>query len=41
MERIDDLLAARYRLEQPLGRGGTATVWRPPDEVLNRPVAVN
>lgn len=34
------LLADRYRLEQPIGRGGMADVHRAHDEVLDRPVAV-
>lgn len=33
-------LKDRYRLEQPLGRGGMASVWLASDEVLERPVAV-
>ncbi|MGC1211551.1 MAG: serine/threonine-protein kinase, partial [Micromonospora sp.] len=34
------LLAGRYRLVEPVGRGGTAVVWRAVDELLNRRVAV-
>src|SRR5437588_7669431 len=34
------MLAGRYVLEDDLGRGGMATVWRARDEVLDRPVAV-
>ena len=34
------LLADRYRLNQPLGRGATAQLYQAHDELLNRPVAV-
>jgi len=36
----DLLLDGRYRLEEELARGGTATVWRARDLRLDRPVAV-
>jgi serine/threonine-protein kinase len=34
------LLAGRYRLIDPVGRGGAGRVWRAEDETLGRPVAV-
>jgi serine/threonine-protein kinase len=34
------LIADRYRLDEPLGRGGMGSVWRGVDTTLHRPVAV-
>ncbi|MCZ7679629.1 MAG: serine/threonine protein kinase [Sandaracinaceae bacterium] len=39
-ERVRPLIAGRYRLEEPIGEGGMAQVWRATDVRLARPVAV-
>ncbi|MCK9904947.1 serine/threonine protein kinase [Parafrankia colletiae] len=33
-------VAQRYRLDEPIGRGGAGVVWRGEDELLQRPVAI-
>jgi eukaryotic-like serine/threonine-protein kinase len=38
--RMDQILAGRYELEIPLGRGGSGEVWRGRDLATRRPVAV-
>jgi eukaryotic-like serine/threonine-protein kinase len=40
MGQAGKLLAARYRLDEPIGKGGFSEVWRATDTVLARPVAV-
>ncbi|MGH3277546.1 MAG: serine/threonine protein kinase [Trebonia sp.] len=37
---MDQVLAGRYELEVPLGRGGSGEVWRGSDMATHRPVAV-
>ena len=34
------VIAGRYRLKEPIGRGAMGTVWRASDEILDREVAV-
>ena len=34
------VIAGRYRLKEPIGRGAMGTVWRGWDEILDREVAV-
>jgi serine/threonine-protein kinase len=38
--RVGQVLGDRYRLEELIGQGGTSTVWRAADTVLERQVAV-
>jgi eukaryotic-like serine/threonine-protein kinase len=40
MGLAENLLADRYRLDEPIGAGGFSEVWRATDTVLARPVAV-
>lgn len=37
---METILGSRYRLDEPIGRGGMASVWRATDTVLHREVAV-
>ena len=40
MPAADRLVADRYALKAPLGRGGMGVVWRAQDQVLGRQAAV-
>ena len=40
IDRVDAVLASRYRLEREIGRGGMATVYLADDQKHHRPVAV-
>ena len=40
MMKADDVIQGRYRLEEPIGKGGMAEVWRALDERLSRPAAI-
>ena len=39
-DMVDELIAGRYSLEEELGKGASATVYRATDTALNRPVAL-
>jgi serine/threonine protein kinase len=39
-DNVGRIIAGRYFLEQPIGRGGMGIVWRAHDQVLHREVAV-